>query len=122
MPCGYGDELRKWKFKKRALEGESDVAYRKSRAAFELKVCGICSTEVRLSYYCRQAQNRAGNPSRPTENRNRHVPFGRARIRAGVQRLRNNDRGIRRREKIRRQIYFSANDGRRARLSEPEKN
>src|SRR5882757_2454836 len=52
----------------------------------------------------------------------RHVQFGRARIRAGVQRLRNSDRGIRRREKIRRQIYLSANDGSRARLSEPEKN
>src|SRR5229473_3658783 len=56
---------------------------------------------------------------RTTENPSHNVQAVRARIRARVQRLCDDERGIGRREKIWRQVYFSAHGGSRARLPEP---
>src|SRR6266704_1526832 len=56
---------------------------------------------------------------RPTENPSHNVQAVRARIRARVQRLCDDERGIRGREKIWRQIYFGSHGGCRARLPEP---
>src|SRR5258707_11142143 len=58
---------------------------------------------------------------RTTESPSHNVQAVRARIRARVQRLCDDERGFGRREKIWGQVYFGAHGGSRARLPEPAK-
>src|SRR5258707_2208342 len=125
MPCGYIGEFRNWKFEnKNAFDGRNDyrppeIIPRRIRIE---NLRNLLDTGAAFALLSASAKPGRQFLHRPTENPIYHVQSVRARIRARVQRLRNDDRGIRRREKIRRQIYFSALDGSRARLSEPEKN